>query len=280
LDEHTGTQDRVADGWRHLRAFFREGAIHLPAAIAAFEDAERAQRRVPGKEFDVLLMGLSLALRLRRTPEDARRAVVLAQELVNRSRRERGEGDTLALRAYLESAYKDLADVERGEASVQAARQGIEAADRTLRLARTLHVPEVIPSARAAKAALLLRLSPAAPPDEAARRRRQAERLYTTALDAWPARDPEGRAAAAIELADLWAASSARRRKAESLVHSAEAALAGTGNRHLIAAACRVRARLALAEGRPDALDVVMRAAGEFRALGWERDALEVEAML
>ena len=152
----SAAQDRVAEGWRHLTAFFREGARHLPEAIAAFREAERAQRAAGGGEELVnTLLGLSLALRLVRDPDDGRHAVVLAQEMVNIVRRHRGDAEALSYRATLEAAYRDLADVEVRDAALRAVEEGIEACDRTLALARRLHEPAAVPASQATKAALL-----------------------------------------------------------------------------------------------------------------------------
>jgi hypothetical protein len=274
-------QARVAEGWRHLTAFFREGARHLPDAVAALEGAEQIQRRAgSADDLEATLIGLSLALRLRRTPEDGRRAVVLAQELVNLARRRHGEAGALAYRAFLEAAYRDLAAVETGEAAVRAVDQGIEACDRTLRLARTLRVPRVIPASRATKAALLLRRASVGPRDEGARARREAERLYKAALDAWPAEDLEGGAVVRLEVAEMWAASPSSLARAERLLAEAADVLGRTENRYLQARAAGVRARLSLAAGRADALDLVEGAAAAFRALGLEREAREVEGLV
>ncbi|HKX19286.1 MAG TPA: hypothetical protein VJT33_14850, partial [bacterium] len=153
-----------------LRAVFTEGARHLPEVIAAFEEAERLLRRTgpadggpDGKadaaDVEGVLIGLSLALRLRRRPEDMRRAVVLAQELLNVVRRRSGEAAAVTLRAYLEDAYRDLADLADGADAVRAVEEGIAACDRTLTLARRFHAEEVTAHARATKALLLRRLA-------------------------------------------------------------------------------------------------------------------------
>ena len=274
-------QARTAEGWRRLTAFFREGGRHLPEAIAAFEAAERMQRRAGvGDDLEATLLGLSLALRLRRTADDGRRAVVLAQELVNIGRRRHEEGAALAYRSSLEAAYRDLAGVETGDAALRAADQGIEACDRTLRLARTLRVPRVVPASQATKAALLLRRASLRPPGEEGRARRDAERLYEAALAAWPAEDLEGWAVVRLEMAEMWAASPSARGRAERLLEEAARALGRTENRYLQARAAAVRARLALAADRADALEAVEAAAAAYRALGLEREAREVEALV
>ncbi len=281
VDTPAAAQERVAQGWRSLAAFFREGAHHLSDAVAALEDAEQIQRRAGSTgDLEATLMGLSLALRLRRTPEDGRRAVVLAQELVNVARRRHGDAAALAYRASLESAYRDLAEMETGDAAIRAADQGIEACDRTLRLARRLHVPRVIPASQATKAALVLRRASFRPPGERARARRDAERLYTAALDAWPAEDHEGRAVVRLEMAEMYAATPASLGRAERLLREAIDALGRTDNRYLQARAAGVRARLAFAAGHEDALDDVEHAAAAFRALGLEREAREVEGLV
>jgi hypothetical protein len=189
VDAPATARTRAADGWRALRAFVTEGVRHLPAAVAAFEEAERLLRRSgappgganravdPGGggsedvsprpvqiEAEGVLIGLSLALRLRRRPEDVRRAVVLAQELLNIVRRRSGEAAAVPLRAYLEDAYRDLADVTEGDAAVRAAEEGIEACDRTLALARRFHADDAVAHARATKALLLRRLAAAVRP--------------------------------------------------------------------------------------------------------------------
>lgn len=281
MDERAAAQQRAAEGWRHLTAVFREGASHLPDAIAALEDAEQIQRRVgAADDLEATLMGLSLALRLRRTPADGKRAVVLAQELVNLARRRRGDAAALPYRSSLEAAFRDLADLETGEAAVRAVDQGIEACDRTLRLARTLRVPRVIPASQATKAALFLRRASLRPPSERARLRRDAERFYGTALDAWPAEDVEGRAVVRLEMAEMWAGSPSARSRADRFLREATDALQPTENRYLLARAARVRALLALAADRADALDEIESAAAAFRALGWEREAQEVEGLV
>jgi len=273
-------RDRVADGWRHLAAFFRHDARELPDAIAAFREAERAQRAAGGGEELVnTLLGLSLALRLARDPDEGRHAVVLAQEMVNIVRRHRGDAEALPYRAALEAAYRDLADVEQGEAADRAAEEGIEACDRTLALARRLREPAAVPASQATKAALLHRLTALGDSSAAPRRPRDALRLFAAALDAWPARDVEGRAAvlcdAAEALADAGEAS-----RAERFARDAVEALRPTTNRYLLARARRAEARAALAVDRRDALDLVTAAAAEFRALGCEWDARQVEALV
>ncbi len=281
MDVRAAAQERVAQGWRSLAAFFREGTRHLPDAVAALEDGEQIQRRAgPTDDLEAILMGLSLALRLRRTPEDGRRAVVLAQELVNLARRRHGDPAALAYRAALEAAYRDLAAVETGDAAIRAADQGIEACDRTLRVARTLHVPRVIPASQATKAALLLRRASFRSQDERARARREAERLYKAALDAWPTEDLEGGATVRLEMAEMYAVSSESLGRAERLVREAADALGRTDNRYLQARAAGIQARLALAAGHADALDDIERAAAAFRALGLEREAREVEGLV
>jgi len=279
VEADRAAQDRLAAGWRHLAAFFQEGVRHLPEAVAAFRAAEHLQRRAGGGDALVnTLLGLSLALRLLRDPEEGRRAVVLAQELVNIVRRGRGEQDALAYRGALEAACRDLADVERDGAAIGAVEQGIDACDRTLRLARRLRVDAPLPAARATKAALLVRLIVLRRQADA-RRWRDAERLFAAALAAWPERDIEGGAVVRCDFAEALAAGGDAGR-AELLAGEAAAALRGTGNRYLQARAARAEARAALAAGRPDALDRVVTAAAAFRALGCEWDARQVEALV
>jgi len=281
VDARATAREQTAEGWRHLTAFFREGCGHLPPAIAALREAEQLQRRAGVTEdLDLTLMGLSLALRLRRDPEDGRRAVVLAQELANLTRRRHGDAAALPYRSYLEAAYRDLADLETGELAGRTADLGIEACDRTMRLARTLHVPQAVPPAQATKAALLLRLTAARTDADGPRLRREAEKLYAAALEAWPPRDAEGRAVVQTEMAEMLGVHSEGVGRAERLLREATAALDAAGNRYLAARAARARARLALTGGRPDALDEVERAAAAFRTLGCEQEAREVEALL
>src|SRR5579875_1919413 len=248
-------EERLAAGWRHLAAFFHEGRTHLAPAVAAFREAERLQRGAGGGEPLVnTLLGLSLALRLRRDADEARQAVVLAQELVNIVRRHRSAEDTLSYRRELDGAYRDLADVERGEEGAAAA-------------------------AQATKAALLVRLDELRPGQGSPRRRGDALRLFATALDAWPERDVQGRAAAACDFAEALAAG----REAERAVRIARDAalvLHDTGNRYLEARAARAEAHAALAAGRPDAVDLVVAAAASFRALECEWEARQVEALV
>jgi len=279
VDADRAAQDRLAVGWRQLAAFFREGACHLPEAVGAFREAERLQRRAGGGDALVnTLLGLSLALRLLRDPEEGRRAVVLAQELVNIVRRGRGDPDALAYRGPLEAAYRDLADVEQGDAAVGAAEQGIEACDRTLSLARRLRIDAPVPAARATKATLLVRLTALRGQGDA-RRRRDVERLFTAALAAWPERDVEGAAVVRCDFAEALATGGEAGR-AELFAGEAADALRGTGNRYLQARAARAEARAALAAGRADALDRVVAAAAAFRALGCEWEARQVEAFV
>ncbi len=274
-------RDRAVEGWRHLRAFFHDGCGHLRPAIEALRQAEQIQRRTGASDdLEATLIGLSLALRLVREPEAGRRAVVLAQELANAARRRHGDAAGLPFRSHLEAAYRDLADVEAGEAAARTAELGVEACDRTLRLARRLRVPQVVPASQAVKAGLLLRLARARPGADSARLRREAEKLYASAIEAWPARDLEGRAVVQLEAAEGLAAYPDGTGRAERLLREAEDALAAAGNRYLAARAARARARLALAAGRSDALDEVERAAAAFRALGCDREAREVEALL
>lgn len=279
--ERAAARERASEGWRHLAAFSREGCAHLAPALAALREAEQLQRRIGSSEdLEVTLMGLSLALRLRRDPEEGRRAIVLAQELVNLMRKRRGDVDGLPYRAHLEAAYRDLAELESGEAAARTAEGGIEACNRTLRLARTLRVPQVVPPAQATKAALLLRLAAVRPGADAARARREAEKLYAGALEGWAGRDAVGRAVVHLEMAEMLGAHPRTLGRAERLLHEAAAALETAGNRYLAARAARVRARLALAAGLPEALDDVEHAAAAFRALGCEGEAREVEALV
>ena len=294
-------RERAADGWRALRAFFAEGARHLPEAVAAFEDAERLLRRPAGGadasagDAEAVLIGLSIALRLRGRPEDVRRAVVLAQELLNSVRRRSGDAAAVALRAYLEDGYRDLAAVTEGAEGVRAAEEGIEACDRTLALARRFHVDDAVPHARATKALLLRRLaalrapsggSGAGPGSTAAGARllvREADRLAAAALAAWPARDTEGLAAFQADLAEALVDGGRPRpsavERAEVLVRRAERAVPAA-NRYLAARVSRARARVALAAERPEALDAVAAAADALRDLGLVREAEEVERRL
>lgn len=227
----------------------------------------------------VTLLGLSLALRLSRDPAETERAVTLAQEVVNISRRQYEDAAALSYRTYLEAAYKDLADAEIGEARERAAEAGVEACDRTMRLAGRLRVPHVIPLSRATKAGLLLRLTETRAA-HAGRLSRQAERLYTAALDAWPSRDPEGRAAVHIEIAERLLPHAGSRLEADRLLRDATRTLEQTGNRYLLACAARAQARVALASRRADALDLLEAAVAAFRALGCAREAQEVEELL
>jgi len=280
-DDRAVARQRAAEGWGHLTALFRDGVPRLSEAVQAFREAERLRRLAgAGEDFVPTLLGLSLALRLLRDPDEARRAVVLAQELVNVVRRDRGDAEALPYRSALEAAYRDLAEVERGDAAIRAAEEGIDACDRTIALARRLHVPDVIPASQAAKAALLTRLAAVVRPPAAARTlHRDAERLYRAALGVWPARDVEGRAVAELEYAEALAEGGDAAR-AERLAQDAVELLRGVPNRYLRARAARAEARAALATGRPDALDLLQAAAAAFRALGCEWDARQVEALL
>ena len=306
MDTNATARTRAADGWRALRAVFTEGARHLPEAIAAFEEAERLLRRTgpaaggPGEEADAadvegVLIGLSLALRLRRRAEDARRAVVLAQELHNVVRRRSGDAAAVALRAYLEDAYRDLADVTDGTEAVRAAKDGIAACDRTLTLARRFHVEDGAAHARATKALLLrrlaaLRLEPVAGGSasavaaaEARALSREADRLAAAALAGWPPRDAEGLAAFRADVALTLVAGahpgSSAVDRAEDLIRQAERA-APRENRYLAARIAKARARVTLAAGRAEALDDVAAASAALRDLGFAREAEEVEGWL
>jgi len=288
---------RAADGWRELRAFFAEGAAHLPAAIAAFDDAERSLRHAgdaghADAALDAVLIGLSIALRLLRRPEDARRAVVLCQELLNVVRHRSGDAAAVPLRAYLEDAYRDLAAALDGEQAARAAEDGIEACDRTLSLIRRFHAGGAAAHARAAKSLLLHRLAEVRASREggggtaAAEARalaREADRLAAAGLAAWPAGDAEGLARFQADLALAVAAAprpgSAALERAEALVRRAERAVP-PGNRYLAALVARARARVALAADRPEALDAIAAASAAFRGLGLEGDAAEVEGWL
>jgi hypothetical protein len=289
---------RAADGWRALRAFFAGAPGGLPEAVSAFEDAERLLRRVAGGgaagDAEGILIGLSLALRLRRRPEDARRAVVLAQELLNTVRRTSGDEATLGLRAYLEDAYRDLARTLDGDAAAHAAEEGIEACDRTLALARRYHTEGPAAHARAVKSLLLRTVAAAAAHPSAAgggRERRgdvrallrESDRLAAAALAAWPATDAAGLAAFQADLADAIVQGAPPRvavlDRAGTLVRRAGAAVP-PDNRYLAALVARARARVALAGNRPDALDALAAAAAAFRELGLDREAREVEGWL
>ncbi|HLW47591.1 MAG TPA: hypothetical protein VKW09_07470 [bacterium] len=290
MDAHAAAGARAAEGWAVLRAFFTEGSRHLAPAVAAFEGAEQLLRRSGAgragggaEDVDAVLIGLSIALRLRRGEGDLRRAVVLAQQLVNVARRRSGEAAALPLRAYLEDAYRDFADHAQGDEAARAAEDGIEACDRTLALARRFRTDDGVAHARATKALLLRRLAVLRPGSDAPARLREADRLAAAALASWPARDPAGLAAFQ---ADLAAALVAGERPRPSAVDRAEALLrhaervAPAGDRYLAAKWAAARARVALAAGRPEALDAVTAASGAFRALGLDREAEEVERWL
>lgn len=305
MDTNATARTRAAEGWRALRAVFSEGARHLPEAIAAFEGAERLLRRTGpaaggrGEEADAadvegVQIGLSIALRLRRRPEDARRAVVLAQELLNVVRRRSGEAAAVALRAYLEDAYRDLADLTDGAEAVRAAEDGRAACDRTLALARRFHAEDVVAHARATKALLLRRLAAlrtepgaggAAPAAVAEARAllREADRLAAAALAGWPPRDAEGLAAFRADVAAALVGGAHPRSsavdRAEALIRQAERA-APPENRYLAARIAKARARVALAAGRAEALDDVATASAALRDLGLEQEAEEVERWL
>ena len=293
MDAYATARTRAADGWRALRAFFAGGARHLPDAVAAFEEAERLLRRTgthdeaSASDVDGVLIGLSIALRLRRRPDDARRAVVLAQELLNIVRRRSGDAAAVPLRAYLEDAYRDLADVTDDGEAIRAAQEGIEACDRTLALARRFHVDDAAAHARATKALLLRRLAAVQPPAQggadARALLREADRLAAAALKAWPTGDAEGLAAfqadAAAALVDGEHPRPSAVERADALLRRAERAVPAE-NRYLGARLARARARVALAADRPEALDAVAAAAAAFRDLGLEREAEEVEHWL
>jgi hypothetical protein len=228
---------------------------------------------------------------------------VLAQELLNIVRLRSGEAAAVPLRAYLEDAYRDLADVTEGDAAVRAAEEGIEACDRTLALARRFHVDDAVAHARATKALLLRRLAAAVRPVPADQRPatmkskpdgvqpgadarallREANRLAAAALKSWPAQDREGLAAfqadAAAALVEGAHPRSSAVDRAEALLRQAERAVPPE-NRYLAARLARARARVALSADRPDALDAVTAAAAAFRDLGLEREAEEVEHWL
>jgi hypothetical protein len=291
VDAHAAAGARAAEGWAALRAFFAEGAPHLARAVAAFEDAEQLVRRSPGgvraaaeaEDLDAVLIGLSIALRLRRGEGDLRRAVVLAQQLLNVVRRRSGEAAAVPLRAYLEDAYRDLAQYSGGDAAVSAAEEGVGACDRTLALARRFHAVGAVAHARATKALLLRRLTALRPEADAPARLREADRLITAAFDAWPSRDAAGLAAfqadVAAALVDGAAPRAAAVGRAETLLRRAER-IAPPDDRYLAARLARARARVALAADRPDALDAVAGAAAAFRDLGLGREAEEVERWL
>lgn len=284
MEAPDAARTRAADGWRALRAFFAEGACHLLEAIAAFEDAERLLRRTgAGDDAEAVLIGLPIALRLRRRPEDVRRAVVLAQELLNTVRRRSGVAAAIPLRAYLEDAYRDLAEVAEGAEAVRTAEDGIEACDRTLALARRFHLDEPVAHARATKALLLRRLAALRSPSDTRALVREADRLTAAALAGWPARDAEGLAAfqadAAVAFVDGASPRASAVDRADGLLRRAERAVPA-GNRYLAARVARARARVELAAGRPDALDVIAAASAAFRDLGLEREAEEVERWL
>jgi hypothetical protein len=305
VDAHATAGARAAEGWAALRAFVAEGAEHLAPAIAAFEDAEQLLRRSGGRSpagdfgrpgpddaarqgsdaetLEAILIGLSIVLRLRRGDGDLRRAVVLAQQLLNVVRRRSGEAAALPLRAYLEDAYRDLAEHARDDEAARAAEDAIEACDRTLALARRFRTDDGVAHARATKSLLLRRLAVLRPGSDAAARVREADRLASAALAAWPARDAAG--LAAFE-ADLAAALVEGNRTRPSAIDRAETLLRQAGHaappadRHLAARLARARARVALAAERPDALEAVESAVAAFRGLGLEREAEEVEAWL
>jgi hypothetical protein len=304
VDAHATAGARAAEGWAALRAFVAEGAQYLTPAIAAFEDAEQLLRRSGGRSLadaprrdpdgaaghgsdaetlEAVLIGLSIVLRLRRGDGDLRRAVVLAQQLLNVARRRSGEAAALPLRAYLEDAYRDLADHARDDEAARAAVEGVEACDRTLALARRFRTDDGVAHARATKALLLRRLATVRPGSDAAARLREADRLASAAVAAWPARDAAGLAAFEADLAAALVEGDRTRPsaidRAEILLRRAARAAPPT-DRHLAARLARARARVALAAERPDALEAVESAAAAFRGLGLEREAAEVEAWL
>jgi hypothetical protein len=289
VDTHPAAAARAAEGWAALRAFFAEGDRHLAPAVAAFEEAEQILRRpgsAPGgdsADFDAVLIGLSIALRLRRSEGDLGRAVVLVQQLLNVVRRRSGEAAAAPLRFYLEDAYRDLAEHARGDDAVRAVEEGVAASDRTLALARRFHVDAAVPHARAAKALLLRRRAALRPGPDAPGWLREADRLAASALEAWPARDAAGRASfeadLAVSLVDGPPPRPSAVGRAETLLRQA-GRTAPPEDRYLAARLARARARVALAADQVDALDLVAAAVDAFRGLGLERAAQEVERWL
>ncbi|HEV2358301.1 MAG TPA: hypothetical protein VGZ23_11930 [bacterium] len=230
-----------------------------------------------------MLLGLSIALRLRRGADDVRRAIVLVQELLNIVRRRSGEAAAVPLRAYLEDAYRDLAEATEGDEAVRAAEEGIEACDRTLALARRFHLDDDVPHARAVKALLLRRLGAVRPGADVRSLSREADRLTAAAFSGWPARDAEGLAAFQADVAMALVAGEPPRRaaidRADDLLRRTARAVPA-GNRYLAARVARARARVAIAAGRPDALEAVAEAAAALRDLGLAGEAEEVEHWL
>ncbi len=265
--------DPLAAGWTALRAFFSEGAAARDRALEAFRAAERAVRASgDSSRLSLWLLGMATALRYTRRPEPMEAGLARARELVNLIARGMSEDATVPYRTYVETAYRDLADVVPAQ-SESLLNDGIAYSDRTLRLARTSSRDEWLAAAQASRGDLLLRR---------ARDRRALRRALVAHQDArrrWPSRDTEGRAQAGIGYGEtLLALGEAA--KAELVARESLGVFVRVGDRYHEAAARLLLARALYALDQSDALDEQASALAVYRALGCAWEAHKAEGAL
>lgn len=267
MSDVAAAAEPLAAGWSALRAFFREGVEPLHRATEAFLAAEGQVRalRDPTR-LTIWLLGFSTALRYSRRPEPMEVGLERARELVNVVLRTQGEAATIPYRTHVEAILLDLADVVPAQADAYLS-DGLQSSERTVRLARGAAQDESLAPALASRGDLLRRRGPAG--DRRAARRAVA--LHQEAQRRWVARDPYGRAQAALGFGQaLLAAGEAGR--AALLGRESLAVFAKEGDRYHQAAARLLVSRALFALGRDEALEEQAQAVAIYRALGcrWE----------
>ncbi len=195
-----------------------------------------------------------------------------ARELVNLVTREMSEDATVPYRTYVETAYRDLADVVPTQAEALL-NDGIAYSDRTLRLAKATSRDEWLAAAQASRGDLLRR--------QARERRalRRALAAFEEARRRWPSRDTEGRAQAGIGYGETLLALG-EPAKAERVARESLGVFVRTGDRYHEAAARVLLARALFALDQSDALDEQASALALYRALGCVWEASEAEGAL
>jgi hypothetical protein len=200
-----------------------------------------------------------------RRPEAAETALERARELVNLVVRTQEERASVPYRVRVEECHRDLADVVPADAG-RAVADGLEYAERTLRLAKEAARDDWLAASLASRADLLAR--------NAGGDRRAAKRavaLFDDAKARWPARDASGRAQLALRhAAALLSAGDPAR--AEMLVREALPHFERDRDRYHEATGRWLLARALYALDRTEALDEQAAAVATFRALGtqWE----------
>ncbi len=257
--------DRLGAAWSALRAFFSDGMPALERATEAFASVEGAVRSAgDGDRLILWLLGTATALRYSRRPEPMEVGLARARELVNVVGRTQDETMTVPYRTLVEGVYRDLAWVVPLEAGAYL-EQGLEYAERTMRLAKRAARDEWLAQAQASRGDLLLEYAT----DRRARRR--ALTAHEDARRRWPLRDLYGRAQAAIgygrALLSLGEAA-----RAETVVRETLPVFDAQHDRYHQAAARVLLARALYAQDDSDALDEHAAALALYRALGcrWE----------